>query len=263
VLSELLVVAGATLLVAVAAMTVSALVARRVGRVNVVDVTWGLALLAVAVVCAVISPTWEAWVLVGLVGVWGVRLSWHIQSRSRGAGEDPRYAEMLGGGGFGTAVRKVFGIQGAAVWLVSMPLQAAAVTDVVWPWVCPVGVAVWAVGVAFEVIGDRQLAAYRVRPRDQRPPVLDTGLWGWTRHPNYFGDALVWWGIWMTGALSAGWLPALVTVVAPVMMTHFLRNVTGAKLLERSMSGRSGWEEYAARVPLFVPRPPRRVTPRD
>ena len=95
-LTELLVVAGATLLVAVVAMVLSALVAHRIGRVNVVDVTWGLALLAVAVVCAVISPTWEAWLLVGLVGVWGARLSAHIQARSRGAGEDPRYEEMLG-----------------------------------------------------------------------------------------------------------------------------------------------------------------------
>ncbi len=262
-LTELLVVAGATLLVAVVAMVLSALVAHRIGRVNVVDVTWGLALLAVAVVCAVISPTWEAWLLVGLVGVWGARLSAHIQARSRGAGEDPRYEEMLGGGGFGTAVRKVFGIQGAAVCLVALPIQAAAVTDVVWPWACALGVAVWAVGVAFEAVGDRQLATYRARPRDQRPPVLDTGLWAWTRHPNYFGDALVWWGIWLVGALAAGWLAALMTVISPVMMTHFLRNVTGAKLLERHMSGRPGWDEYDARVPLFVPRPPRRVTPQD
>jgi steroid 5-alpha reductase family enzyme len=112
--------------------------------------------------------------------------------------------------------------------------------------------------VAFEVVGDRQLATYRARPRDQRPPVLDTGLWAWTRHPNYFGDACVWWGIWLTGAVSAGWLPALGTLVAPVTMTHFLRNVTGAQLLERTMSIRPGWDAYAARVPLFVPRPPRR-----
>ncbi|HEX6149013.1 DUF1295 domain-containing protein [Nocardioides sp.] len=261
--TELLVVAGSSLLVAVAAMTVTALVARRLGRVNVVDVTWGLALLAVAVVCALLSPTWQAWLLVALVGVWGGRLSWHILARSRGEGEDPRYAEMLGDGGFGTAVTKVFALQGAAVWLVSLPLQAAAVTDVAWAWVCVLGVAVWAVGVVFETVGDRQLAAYRTRPRDQRPPVLDSGLWAWTRHPNYFGDALVWWGIWAAGALAAGWLPALVTLVAPVMMTHFLRNVTGAKLLEHTMSRRPGWDEYAARVPLFVPRPPRRVTPRD
>jgi steroid 5-alpha reductase family enzyme len=117
---------------------------------------------------------------------------------------------------------------------------------------------VWATGLFFEVVGDRQLAAYRSQPRDQRPPVLDTGLWGWTRHPNYFGDACIWWGIWLAGAVSAGWLPALLTLVAPLTMTHFLRNVTGAKLLEKTMSQRPGWDDYAARTPLFVPRPPRR-----
>ena len=258
-MSTLLLVAGASLATAVVAMTVTALVARRIGRVNVVDVTWGLALVAVALVCAVLSPTWEAWLLVGMTAVWGGRLSWHVQVRSRGAGEDPRYAELLGDGGFGVAVRKVFVVQGAAVWLVSLPLQAAAVTTPEWPWVAGLGVAVWAVGLFFEVVGDAQLAAYRSRPRDQRPPVLDTGLWAWTRHPNYFGDACIWWGIWLAGAVPAGWLPALLTVVAPVMMTHFLRNVTGAKLMERTMSQRPGWDEYAARVPLFVPRPPRRT----
>jgi steroid 5-alpha reductase family enzyme len=257
-MTDLLVVAGASLAVAVAAMTTTALVARRLGRVNVVDVTWGLALVAVALVCALLSPTWEAWLVLGLVAVWGVRLSSHIFVRSRGEGEDPRYAAILGGGGFSVAVRKVFVVQGAAVWLVSLPLQATAVTDVEWAWACWLGVVVWAVGVFFEVVGDRQLATYRARPRDQRPPVLDTGLWAWSRHPHYFGDACVWWGIWLTGAVSAGWLPALVTVVAPVTMTHFLRNVTGAKLIERTMSNRPGWDEYAARVPLFVPRPPRR-----
>jgi steroid 5-alpha reductase family enzyme len=256
--SDLLLVAGASLATAVVAMTLTALVARRIGRVNVVDVTWGLALIAVALVCAVLSPTWEAWLLVGMTAVWGGRLSWHVQARSRGAGEDPRYVELLGGGGFGVAVRKVFVVQGAAVWLVSLPLQAAAVTTLAWTWAVVLGVVVWAVGLFFEVVGDAQLAAYRSRPRDQRPPVLDTGLWAWTRHPNYFGDACVWWGIWLAGAVSAGWLPALVTVAAPALMTHFLRNVTGAKLMERTMSQRPGWDEYAARVPLFVPRPPRR-----
>jgi len=255
--SALLPVAGLSLAVAVAAMAVTAAVARRLGRVNVVDVTWGLALVAVAVVCAVLSPTWESWLLVGLTAAWGLRLSWHILVRSRGGGEDPRYAALLDGGGFGVALRKVFLVQGAAVWLVSLPLQAAAVTSPARPWAVGAGVMVWVVGVLFEVVGDRQLAAYRSRPRDRRPPVLDTGLWGWTRHPNYFGDACVWWGLWLVGAVSAGWLPALLTVVAPATMTHFLRNVTGARLIERTMSQRPGWDEYAARVPMFVPRPPR------
>ena len=257
-MSDLLVVAGASLAVAALAMAVTALVAYRIGRVNVVDVTWGVALLAVAVVCALLSGAWLSWLLVGLVAVWGLRLSGHVLRRSRGAGEDPRYEAMLDGGGFRAAIRKVFVVQGAAVWLVSLPLQAAAVAELQAVWLVVVGVVVYAVGVLFETVGDRQLAAYKREPKESRPPVMDRGLWGWTRHPNYFGDACVWWGLWLTGALACGWLPGLLTVVAPLMMTHFLRNVTGAKLLEQTMSQRPGWDEYAARTPLFFPRPPRR-----
>ena len=105
-----------------------------------------------------------------------------------------------------------------------------------WTWLVWVGVAVWLVGFLFEVVGDAQLAAYKATPRESRPPILDTGLWGWTRHPNYFGDACVWWGLWLAGALATGWLPGLLTVVAPAAMTYFIRNVTGARLLERTMS---------------------------
>jgi steroid 5-alpha reductase family enzyme len=124
-----------------------------------------------------------------------------------------------------------------------------------WPLVL-LGVLVWGLGVVFESVGDAQLAAYKRDP--DRGPILDRGLWAWTRHPNYFGDACVWWGIWLAGGAASGWLPALLTVVSPLAMTHFIRNVTGAKLLERTMSTRPGWDEYAARVPLFFPRPPHR-----
>lgn len=257
-MTSVLVVASASFGVALASMLVTALVARRLGRVNVVDVTWGLALTLVAVLCAVLSGAWSSWLLAGLTAVWGLRLSWHMLQRSRGQGEDPRYETMLGDGGFRAAIWSVFVVQGAAIWLVSLPLQAAAVTTVWTWWLVGLGLVVWAVGVFFEVVGDAQLAAYRRQPRHSRPPVMDQGLWGWTRHPNYFGDACVWWGLWLVGGLASGWLPGLLTVAAPIAMTHFLRNVTGAKLLEETMSQRPGWDEYAARVPLFVPRPPRR-----
>jgi steroid 5-alpha reductase family enzyme len=88
--------------------------------------------------------------------------------------------------------------------------------------------------------------------------VLDTGLWRYTRHPNYFGDACVWWGLWVAAALSSGWLPALLTVVAPGAMTYFLAFATGARLLEQTMLQRPGYPEYAARTSMFVPLPPRR-----
>ena len=259
-MTDLLVVAGLSLAAAVVVMAATAYAAARLGRVSVVDVAWGIALVLVAVGCAVYAADWRSWLLVGLVGVWGVRLSSHIFTRARGHGEDPRYEELLGGSlssvGMGVAVRRVFVVQGAAVWLVSLPLQAAAISSVAWPWVVWLGVLVWVVGVVFETVGDAQLSAYKRDP--DRGPVMDRGLWAWTRHPNYFGDACVWWGIWLAGGAASGWLPGLVTVLSPVAMTVWLVWITGARLLEKSMMQRPGYPEYAARTSMFVPLPPRR-----
>ena len=257
---EPLVVAGLSLVAAAVVMTATAFVAARTGRVSVVDTAWGAALLVVALVCAVVGGTWHGWVLVALVGVWAARLSSHIFTRSRGHGEDPRYLAVLGGPlpsvGMAVAVRRVFLVQGAAIWLVSLPLQAAAVAGLSWSWIVWLGTAVWAVGLVFETVGDAQLAAYKRDP--DRDPVLDRGLWSWSRHPNYFGDACVWWGIWLAGGLASGWLAGLASVVAPVAMTIWLVWITGARLLERTMMKRPGYPEYAARTSMFVPLPPRR-----
>lgn len=241
-------VAGLSLAAAVAVMTVTAVVSARVGRLSVIDVAWGLALLLVSVACAVFSGSWQSWLLVALVGVWAVRLSGHIFTRSRGQGEDPRYV--------GLSAARTFAVQGAAVWLVSLPLQAAALSSVAWTWVVWLGCLVWAVGVLFETVADAQLAAYKRSP--DRPAVLDTGLWSWSRHPNYFGDACVWWGLWLVGGLASGWLPALLSVVSPLAMTFWLVRVTGVRLLERTMMKRPGYPEYAARTSVFVPLPPKR-----
>jgi steroid 5-alpha reductase family enzyme len=207
---DLLVIGALSLAASALVMAATAAVAARVGRVSVVDTAWGVALLAVAVVCALLSPGRLGWLLVALVAVWAGRLSSHVVTRSRGQGEDPRYQEVLGGRlgdvGMRVAVRKVFLVQGLAVWLVSLPLQAAAVGgSPAWPWLVALGVLVWAVGLVFEWLGDAQLRAYRADP--DRGPVMDRGLWAWTRHPNYFGDACIWWGIWLAGGLAAGWPP--------------------------------------------------------
>jgi steroid 5-alpha reductase family enzyme len=238
-------------------MGVTAAVSLKVGRVAVVDVAWGLMFVAVALALAVWSPDPHSWLLAGLVTVWGGRLAWHIGRRSRGHGEDPRYAELLGDGGFSLAVRKVFGVQALAAFVISLPIMVAGAYDVRMAWAVVVGVVVWLVGLVLEAVGDAQLTAYKGKPKADRPPVLDRGLWRWTRHPNYFGDACVWWGIWLAGALATGWLPGLLTVVAPIAMTYFLAFATGARLLERTMMQRPGYPEYAARTSMFVPLPPR------
>jgi len=256
--AELAQTAGITLGVVVAVLVATALWSRAAGRVSVVDVAWGLGFVAVALTCAVVGDGDQTrrWLLAALVGVWGGRLAWHIYRRSRGKGEDPRYAELIGEGGFALVVRKVFVVQGLAMWFVSLPVAVAAVSEVRWWPLVWAGAALWAVGLVFESVGDAQLAAYR-RDRE-KASVMDRGLWGWTRHPNYFGDACVWWGVWLIGGLASGWLPGLLSVAAPAAMTYFLVAATGARLLERTMMKRPGYPEYAARTSMFFPLPPRR-----
>ena len=268
-MSQLLLVSASCLVVAVVAMAITAVVARRLDRVSVVDVTWGLGLTACAVVCALLSTEAPGgrlpWLMVALVGVWGCRLSWHIWNRGRGHGEDPRYSELLAphaadtdrAAWFAAAVRKVFVFQGAALWFVSWPLQAAGVGAIEAVALVWIGLAVWALGFVFETVGDAQLAAFTADPAN-KGRVLDRGLWRYTRHPNYFGDACVWWGIWLAGAASTGWLPALVTLPTPIAMSYFLAYATGARPLEQTMMKRPGYPEYAARTSMFFPLPPRR-----
>jgi steroid 5-alpha reductase family enzyme len=254
------VVLAASAVTAAAVMAVTAWFAGRAGRVSVVDTAWGIGLTLVALVSVAVATLCgegdegRSWLLAALVAIWGLRLSWHMHRRNAGKGEDPRYAEMLAGSSRGQRFVKVWLTQGAAICLVSLPVQVAAVTEKGPGWVCLAGLAVWLLGVVFEAVGDHQLARFKADPANQGR-IMDRGLWSWSRHPNYFGDACVWWGIWLV-SLSTWW--SLLTVIAPIAMTYFLVSVTGARLLERHMSGRPGWAEYAARTSMFVPLPPKR-----
>lgn len=236
---------------------VTAIVARARSRIAYVDIAWGLGFVVVGVVSAVIGVGAERWLLLAVVAVWGLRLAWHVGRRVLATDEeDPRYAALLDGKPFSYAVSRVFLTQAGAMWFVSLPVQVAAGVDgTTWTWLLVLGVLVWVVGLVFESVGDAQLAAYKREPRATRPPVMDRGLWRWTRHPNYFGDACVWWGVFLVAVGATRW--SLLTVLSPVAMTYFLVFATGARLLERSMMQRPGYPEYAARTSMFVPLPPR------
>lgn len=260
-MTDFLIVSGSALGVVVVLMGLTAYLARRTGTVSVVDTIWGLGFILVAwksvALGALLTDGGDeqglrSLVLLVLVTIWGGRLSWHIFKRSRGAGEDPRYEELMSKGP-GGIVRKVLLPQGLAIWLVSLPIQVTVVAGGHLAWVLWVGVAVWAVGLAFEAIGDAQLAAYKHDP--DRGPVMDRGLWRYTRHPNYFGDSTVWWGIFLVSA--SAW-PGVLTILSPVAMTFFLVFATGARLLERTMMQRPGYPEYAARTSMFFPLPPKK-----
>ncbi|GIF23964.1 steroid 5-alpha reductase family enzyme [Actinoplanes tereljensis] len=225
-----------------------------------VDVAWGLGFASVAVTAAALEPDRPmAWLVAALTVIWGVRLAVHIGRRgARHPGEDPRYAELLGrakGSRTWYALRSVYLLQWISLWFVSLPVQVAAHYAPLNAFAV-IGVAIWAVGLFFEAVGDAQLDRFRADPAS-KGKVLDSGLWRYTRHPNYFGDACVWWGLFALAALHwTGWL----TVLSPMLMTWFLARKTGKPLMEKHLTGtRPGYAGYVARTSGFVPRPPRRL----
>ena len=253
------VVSAASLAILVLVYGATFLVGRSIGRYNVVDVTWGASFVAVAAVAALLGtgdPT-RRLLLLALIAVWGLRLAWHMVGKSKGKGEDPRYEKLLKGDfSAGNVLRKIFALQAVIAWFISLPVQLSATlgpTPTVLLPVLAVGVLVWVVGLAFEAIGDRQLRSFKADPA-HKGMIMDRGLWAWTRHPNYFGDATVWWGLWLVTIADP---IALVTVLSPVAMTYFLVYATGARPTEKMMAGRPGFNEYCSRTSFFIPRPPR------
>ncbi|WP_454321122.1 DUF1295 domain-containing protein [Streptomyces phaeoluteigriseus] len=236
-------------------------VAVRMGVHRVVDVAWGIGFTAIAAV------TWWAsagsgdpgrrLLVTALTTVWGLRLAVHIARRGRGHGEDPRYEALLArasGSRRLYALRVVYVLQAFLVWLVSLPVQAAQYLTGPMGALAWSGVGVWAVGLVFEAVGDAQLARFKADPAN-RGRIMDRGLWRWTRHPNYFGDFCVWWGLFLIVCDSAA--AAAVTVVSPVTMSLLLINGSGKRLLERRMADRPGYAAYAARTSGFFPLPPK------
>lgn len=256
---SLALVAGAAVVAVVLVHGATFLIARRVGRYNVVDIAWGIGFVAVAAVAAALGSgdLFRRMLVLGLTAVWGLRLAGFLFFRSLGKGEDPRYRDLLKGDfSAATVIRKVFVVQAAATWFVSLPLQLSAALGPMPAALLPVmvaGVVVWAVGLTFETVGDHQLRVFKSDPANHGV-IMDRGLWAWTRHPNYFGDAAVWWGLWLV--TIADWV-SLSTVLSPVLMTYLLAYVTGGRLTEKYMRHRPGFADYCSRTSFFVPRPPR------
>lgn len=249
-----------------AGLLITYLAGRRAGRHSVIDVAWGLLFCVVAVVAFARSAgegdDGRRLLLLGMTLLWGLRLAVRIFRRSAGKGEDPRYAAMLRNRGKLQTIALVYGLQGVLVLLVSAPILVGSFErDGLGP-LAALGVLLWLVGLFFEAVGDGQLDRYQ-RDKAARQAaagcevhqVLDTGLWRYTRHPNYFGDACVWLGIF---CVSAERWPGVLTVFAPVIMVYLLAFGSGKRVLERSMADRPGYRDYMARTSGFVPLPPRR-----
>lgn len=229
---------------------------------SIADIAWGLGFVFVAWTYFLYHPTLnprKAAILV-LVSAWGVRLALHILRRNWGQGEDYRYRAMRAKHGrrFGAvSLVTVFWLQAGLMWIVSFPLLAAlqaeeparlTALDIA-------GICCVAIGLVFEAVGDWQLARFKADPSN-KGKVLDQGLWRYTRHPNYFGDAMVWWGLFLFAAATPnGWW----TVLSPTVMTALLLKVSGVALLERSLTEtKPAYRAYVESTSAFVPWPPRR-----
>lgn len=251
---------GSAIVVAIA-MATTFVIGEKLKRHNVVDVAWGAAFAAVAIVAAVVGTGdgTRRWLLAAFVVVWGLRLAGYLAARSRGHGEDPRYEALLAkasGSRRAAIILRIYVLQGALVWFISLPVQFSASVDSPLGALAIVGIALWCIGFGFESIGDAQLRAFKRNPAN-RGQVMDRGLWRLTRHPNYFGDAAVWWGLFLITVSGAPWI--WLGILSPLVMTTLLVRVSGKSLLERHMSNRPGYAEYVARTSGFLPWPPRRV----
>lgn len=241
-----------TLAVALAMVSITFVIARYREKYDTIDTIWGAGFAVIAAASLAVAGVNP--LAVALTAVWGLRLSWHLHRRNASAPEDRRYAEMLTRGSrpkLRMFVRTYL-TQALVMWFVSLPVQYAAPQ---YGALTAIGAAVWLLGFAFEAIGDEQLRRFRANPANAGK-VLNTGLWRYTRHPNYFGDACVWWGLYLIACQT--W-PAALTILSPILMTWLLAAGSGKPVLERDIEQRRpGYAEYVRRTSGFLPRPPKR-----
>lgn len=253
----LLASAGAIL----ALMVVTWLVSVAIKDASIVDIIWGAGFVLVAWVAFFTGDGDDArkWLITLLASAWGLRLSTYLFIRNRGKGEDYRYQAMRRHWGPRfplISLFTVFGLQGLLMFIISMPLQVAQLSGMPegLTWIDYLGAALFAVGLGFEATGDFQLARFKADPANAGR-VMDRGLWRYTRHPNYFGDACVWFGLWL---LACDHPFGFALVISPLLMTYFLVKVTGKALLERRMKrAKPDYAAYIARTSGFFPLPPK------
>jgi len=231
-------------------------------RNDLADIAWGLGFIAIAAWLLLRDDaplSTRQFVMSALVAAWGLRLAYHIYKRNLrpGHGEDKRYAAWRRQWGRWFVPRtylQVFMLQGLFMLIISTPvLVVGSVPDSQLGALDVLGITIWVGGFAFQSVGDAQLARFLRNPSN-RGRIMDRGLWAWTRHPNYFGEATMWWGLAVIAlSVPGGWIG----ILGPVTITWLLTKVSGIPLLEPKMALKPGWEEYAARTSAFLPRPPR------
>ncbi len=226
--------------------------------VSFVDSLWSLFFLVAAIVFASQLETISArgQIVLLLVAIWALRLSIYITARNWGEPEDYRYKAIRAKNEPGFAFKSlfiVFTLQGVLAWIVAMPLLPAISSQAALSIIDFVALAVWTVGFVFEAGGDYQLSRFKAR-KDQKGKVLDSGLWRYTRHPNYFGDFCVWWAFFLFAVAAGGWW----TIASPIIMSLLLLKVSGVAMLEKTIGKRRPkYADYIRRTNAFFPGPPR------
>ncbi len=250
-------VAGALILVYMLVLWLASLALR---NSSIVDIFWGLGFVVAAWAYHVLAPqaAGRAWLLLAIVTLWGLRLSLYILWRNWGKPEDFRYAKWRAESGdrwWWKSGIQVFLLQGLLLWIVSAPLLAVQLGSAArsLTWLDGIALGVWLIGFYFESVGDFQLARFRADPT-KKGTVLRSGVWRYTRHPNYFGDAAQWWGYFLLAlAAGGGW-----TIFSPLLMTTLLLRVSGVTLLEQTLKdSKPGYREYVESTSAFIPWFPR------
>jgi len=232
---------------------------------SIVDIFWGTGFVIAGWLYFFLnpdSPLPRRLLLNLLVTLWGLRLSIYILLRNWGKPEDFRYQKWRTESGpiwWWKSFFQVFLLQGLLLWIISAPLLAAQRGGSPgWTLLDLLGVTVWAVGFFFESLGDFQMARFKAEPAN-KGKVMGRGVWRFTRHPNYFGDAAQWWGFYILALAAGGWW----TAFSPLLMTFLLVRVSGAALLEKTLASRPGYKEYIENTSSFIPWPPRKKAPRQ
>jgi steroid 5-alpha reductase family enzyme len=237
-------------------MTLLWLFSLLIKNASIVDIFWGIGFVIIAWLDYSISPFMSStkWLMTILVTIWGLRLALHIGIRNWGQPEDFRYAKWREENGqhwWWISFFKVFLLQGLLMWVISAPIISIRVTDGIPP-LAVLGALVWAYGFFFEAVGDWQLTRFKANPKN-KGKLMTSGVWRYTRHPNYFGDAAQWWGFYLIALSAGGWW----TIFSPIIMTYLLLQVSGVALLEKTMKRRPGYEEYARKTSALVPWRPK------
>lgn len=208
-------------------------------RNDIADVAWGLGFILVSIVNLLLNPSTKLLISSLLITIWGIRLASHIYQRNKNKKEDYRYKQFKQNPYF-----KVFVTQGFFMWLISWPLMWS---NMALNWFNVVGVFVWVAGLYFEATADKQLKEFIQKPSN-KGKILQTGLWALSRHPNYFGEVTMWWGIWLLNMGNNWW-----SIIGPLTITFLITKVSGVPLLEKKYEANQEFQEYKKRVSVFIP----------